>query len=258
MVNNLFDEKTWEEFRESGMLWAVNTMLEHLFGWCIVYDYQSNSELRVVPCKTAAKGFDDKAEKEGHDKLIRYLKAGDTNAEEKTAKDDDDLDVTFDIPRLKRSIEKNGHKSKSIIAMEELAELSQVVSKAARYIDGNETKVGTDPKSISTETIMDNFAEEIADVLICIENLRIMYGIKNKDIQYWIDYKTVRQRIKDAGNKVLNANIKKNQIKTDSFTFSDKIDEERVSQDVKNHIEGKDLEDKFEKMVFKVMFGEDD
>ena len=87
MVNDLFDEKTWEDFREAGMLWAVNEMLEHLFGWCIVYDYQSNSELRVVPCKTSVIGFDEKAEKEGREKLIRYLKACDDNGEEQVCQD---------------------------------------------------------------------------------------------------------------------------------------------------------------------------
>lgn len=84
MANNLFNEKTWEEFKEAGMLWAVNTMLGHLFGWWIVYDYQSNSELRVVPCTTKRNGIAEIAEsadKEERDKMIRYLTADDTTDE---------------------------------------------------------------------------------------------------------------------------------------------------------------------------------
>lgn len=122
MVNNLFDEKTWEEFRESGILWAVNTMLQHLFGWCIVYDYQSNSELRVVPCKTVAKVFDDKANKEGHDKLIRYLKAYDTDTKEETPKGDN-LSASFYDTLSKYSIKRNSHDIGSIIDMVKHADL---------------------------------------------------------------------------------------------------------------------------------------
>ena len=106
-----------------------------------------------------------------------------------------DADVYIDVGALKKSIKANGHASKSIIAMEELAELSQVVSKAYRYIDNNETKMES---GLNTDDILDNMAEEIADVLICIANLKIMYGIKNEDINGWIDYKIRRQKIKDT------------------------------------------------------------
>lgn len=109
-----------------------------------------------------------------------------------------DADVYIDVGALKKSIKANGHASKSIIAMEELAELSQVVSKAYRYIDNNETKMES---GLNTADILDNMAEEIADALICIANLKIMYGIKNEDINGWIDYKIRRQKIKDTKMK---------------------------------------------------------
>lgn len=34
-MSEQINRKTWEEFRESGMLWWVNRML-HLLGWAIV------------------------------------------------------------------------------------------------------------------------------------------------------------------------------------------------------------------------------
>lgn len=110
------------------------------------------------------------------------------------------VDMSIDVDALKKSIEANGYTSKSIIAMEELAELSQVVSKAHRYIDSNEVKVNSD-RDLNAADILDNMAEEIADVLICITNLKIMYGIKNEDIKSWIDYKIRRQKIKDRKMK---------------------------------------------------------
>ena len=33
----MVDRKTWKEFRESGLLWFINTIL-HMFGWAIVVD----------------------------------------------------------------------------------------------------------------------------------------------------------------------------------------------------------------------------
>ena len=226
MVIDLFDEKTWEEFRESGMLWATNTMLEHLFGWCIVYDYQSNSKLRVVPCTTKRNGIAEIAEKEGREKLIRYLKSKDRE-NGKTANDMKFYESTdgvqfcettnemkiYDLEKIgfymnteyfRHSIEVNGHNSKLIIAMEELAELSQAVSKVARYIEGDEIKLGADKCSLDADKILDNLAEEIADVLICIENLKIMCDVKSDDIQRWIYYKTARQVIKDRDSEDRN------------------------------------------------------
>lgn len=114
----------------------------------------------------------------------------------------EDADISIDVDALKKSIEVNGHTSKSIVAMEELAELSQAVSKAARYIDNNETIVDS---YLTTADILDNMAEEIADVLICITNLKIMYGIKNEFVQKWIGYKICRQKIKDC--KMKNTDI---------------------------------------------------
>lgn len=34
-ISDMQGEKTWEDFRESGLLWFINTIL-HVFGWAIV------------------------------------------------------------------------------------------------------------------------------------------------------------------------------------------------------------------------------
>lgn len=39
----------------------------------------------------------------------------------------------------------------------------------------------------------DNLAEEMADVYICLEMLRDMYGVTDKRLESWIDRKTKRQ-----------------------------------------------------------------
>lgn len=63
----------------------------------------------------------------------------------------------------------------STIAMEENAELIQAISKAKR---GKLDK--------------DNLAEEIADVLICIDWIQEIYKINPVQVYSWIDTKTER------------------------------------------------------------------
>lgn len=69
---------------------------------------------------------------------------------------------------LSEVIERYGNNIQSIIAMEELSELQKEISKALRG------KLNTA-----------NMAEEIADVLICIEQLKLMYDISDKAIVSW-------------------------------------------------------------------------
>lgn len=69
----------------------------------------------------------------------------------------------------------------STIAMEENAELIQAISKAKRG-----------------KLDRDNMAEEIADVLICIDWIQEIYGIKYEEVQKWKDMK--RKRIVERLN----------------------------------------------------------
>ena len=82
---------------------------------------------------------------------------------------------------VKRSIEHYGKDVQSTVCMEECAELIQAISKEKR---GKSDK--------------DHLAEEIADVIICIEMLKEIYSISDDMISEWIQIKEARiiERIK--------------------------------------------------------------
>ena len=76
---------------------------------------------------------------------------------------------------LEKAIEKWGKEAQTIVAMEECAELIKECSKMLRG-QGN----------------IDHLIEEIADVLICIEELEVMYNIDNGDVLTEVVYKLER------------------------------------------------------------------
>lgn len=79
-----------------------------------------------------------------------------------------------------------GSERQSLIAMEECSELCQAISKCIRYYNGSGYKKMKNNKYIS------NLAEEMADVLIMIEQLKDIYGVNEQDIQEWIEKKEGR------------------------------------------------------------------
>ena len=82
---------------------------------------------------------------------------------------------------VKKSIEHYGKDVQSTVCMEECAELIQAISKEKR---GKSDK--------------DHLAEEIADVIICIEMLKEIYNITEDEIHSWVIDKQERtiERIK--------------------------------------------------------------
>ena len=78
-----------------------------------------------------------------------------------------------------------GIDNQSTVCMEECAELIQAISK---YKRGNPNK--------------ENLKEEIADVLICIEMLKQMYGIPSSDIDRWIGKKQKRELERMGANEL--------------------------------------------------------
>ena len=92
---------------------------------------------------------------------------------------------------VKKSIEHYGKDVQSTVCMEECAELIQAISKEKR---GKSDK--------------DHLAEEIADVIICIEMLKQIYNITEDEIYSWVINKQERiiERIKkDAQSTRTNA-----------------------------------------------------
>lgn len=56
-------EKTWEDFRSTGLLLIINQFL-HIFGWAIVFDYETYDKetetgiiRRVYPARVKFRGF---------------------------------------------------------------------------------------------------------------------------------------------------------------------------------------------------------
>ena len=70
----MITRKSWQEFREIGLLWWVNTIL-HMFGWAICFDFNDNGELNeVYPARVKFRGFGEKQVEEGYRKISQYLK----------------------------------------------------------------------------------------------------------------------------------------------------------------------------------------
>lgn len=67
------EKKSWEEFREIGLLWFINIRL-HMFGWAICYEIDNEKIINVYPARVKFRGFDNKTTSEGYEKVTEYLK----------------------------------------------------------------------------------------------------------------------------------------------------------------------------------------
>lgn len=73
MVENMVAKKTWNEFRDSKLLWWVNRSL-HIFGWAIVVQIEDSGEISdCYPARVKFRGFDEKNEADGFIGLSTYL-----------------------------------------------------------------------------------------------------------------------------------------------------------------------------------------
>lgn len=78
---------------------------------------------------------------------------------------------------IRASVRRCSWKLKCTIAMEELAELTQQISKQIR---GYNDRIG--------------LLEEMADVYICMEHLKLLFNLKDDEVQKAIDVKLERER----------------------------------------------------------------
>lgn len=70
----MIDKKSWSEFKTSGMLWFVNTIL-HAFGWAIVLDIDDNGKVTgCFPARVKFRGFSEEVNTKGYIALSEYLK----------------------------------------------------------------------------------------------------------------------------------------------------------------------------------------
>ena len=69
----MIDKKSWKEFRESGLLWWINTML-HTFGWAIVVELDKEEVTQVYPARVKFRGFSTEVATNGYINVSKYLK----------------------------------------------------------------------------------------------------------------------------------------------------------------------------------------
>ena len=66
-------EKSWNEFRESGLLWFINSIL-HTFGWAICCSFKDGEIVRAYPARVKFRGFSEDSNSDGYTKITNYLK----------------------------------------------------------------------------------------------------------------------------------------------------------------------------------------
>lgn len=66
-------EDSWEQFRKSGLLWFINSIL-HLFGWAIAVIMTDGKVTDVYPTRVPYRWFSEKENTEGYAKVTKYLK----------------------------------------------------------------------------------------------------------------------------------------------------------------------------------------
>ena len=81
---------------------------------------------------------------------------------------------------MKKSIALHGKAIKEVICMEEMAELTQQLS-----------------KDIRGKLDRDHLVEDFSDVVICMEMLKIIHNISDEEISRWVDHKMSRQYQRD-------------------------------------------------------------
>lgn len=92
----------------------------------------------------------------------------------------------FDKTIINETMDRYGIEKQSLIAMEELAELQKAISKLVR---NPEEKT----KPLEFKGLRHNLIEEMADVLICMDQLIEFYKISHYEIQELIQAKQERQ-----------------------------------------------------------------
>ena len=102
------------------------------------------------------------------------------------AKNENLIHHTFDKQIIEETLDRYGIERQSLVAMEELSELQKAISKLVR---NPEEKT----KPLEFKGLKNNLIEEMADVLICMDQLIEYYQIQGIEIQDAIQAKQERQ-----------------------------------------------------------------
>lgn len=103
------------------------------------------------------------------------------------AKNENLIHHTFNKQINNETMDRYGIERQSLVAMEELSELQKAISKLVRYPEEK-------TKPLEFKGLRNNLIEEMADVVICMDQLKEYYKIKASDIQIIINSKQARQR----------------------------------------------------------------
>ena len=68
----MIKRKTWEEFKNCGLLWWINMIL-HTFGWAIVIEFEDDKVTNAYPARTKFRGFSEKENDKGYIAVSKYL-----------------------------------------------------------------------------------------------------------------------------------------------------------------------------------------
>lgn len=70
----MIEKKSWKEFRATGLLWLINTIL-HSFGWAIVLEVDDeNNTYNAYPARVRFRGFSKESNDRGYLNLAKYMK----------------------------------------------------------------------------------------------------------------------------------------------------------------------------------------
>lgn len=71
--DELFKEKSWEEFRNTGLPIIVNQFL-HAFGWAIAFEIDEDKKVAIAfPARVKYRGFGEEIQDEAYKKVAKYL-----------------------------------------------------------------------------------------------------------------------------------------------------------------------------------------
>ena len=128
---------------------------------------------------------------EGVSERIRFqgqksTRKGDTEMSIITAKNEYLIHHTFNKKIIDETMDRYGIEKQSLVAMEELAELQKAISKLVRNPEER-------TKPLEYKGLKNNLIEEMADVLICMDQLIEFYNVQRCDVQDIIQAKQERQ-----------------------------------------------------------------
>lgn len=71
--NAMVNEKSWKQFRDSGLLWWINMIL-HTFGWSIVVNVEEDGTIsNGYPARVKYRGFGNEYNSIGYKQVSKYM-----------------------------------------------------------------------------------------------------------------------------------------------------------------------------------------